>query len=76
MKEYSFKIGFTKGLLSLLSIAGAFVAFVGFSDLTLWELLETYVKPLVGSLTIGGLITMLVNYIKIRKQEPDTYVVQ
>lgn len=63
-KVYSFKIGLGKGLLSLLAIVGALVAFAGFSDLTIWDLMVTYVKPVVGSLTIGGLITIAVNWIK------------
>lgn len=65
---YSFKIGLTKGLISLLAIAGALAAFAGFSDLTIWQLLETYLKPVIGSLTVGGSITMVVNYLKIKNQ--------
>jgi hypothetical protein len=63
---YSFWRGFFKGLVSLLAIGGAIVAFAGFSDLQIWELAEKYLKPLVGSLTVGGAITMAINYFKIR----------
>ena len=64
--EYSFKKGFIKGLISLLSIAGTFVAFTAFSDMTLWVLLEQYLKPLLGSLSVGGLITITINYLKVK----------
>lgn len=68
MKQYSFAKGLGKGLVSLLAIAGSFVALAGFSDLTLWGLLEQYLKPLLGSLSVGGAITMLLNYIKVKSQ--------
>ncbi len=64
IQKYSFKIGVSKGILSLLAIFGAFIAFIGFSDMTLWDLIVTYVKPLLGSLTVGGVITIAINYIK------------
>ena len=65
-KTYSFKIGFWKGMLSLLAIGGALLAFAGFSDISLWTLVETYIKPLLGSLTVGGVITIAVNYFKFK----------
>jgi len=68
MTQYSFTKGLGKGLVSLLAIAGAFIALAGFSDLTLWGLLEQYLKPILGSLTVGGAITMLLNYIKVKSQ--------
>lgn len=66
MKEYSFKKGLGKGLLSLFAVVGSLIAFAGFSDMTIWSLAEQYVKPLVGSLTVGGLIAVVVNYIKFK----------
>lgn len=66
--QYSFTKGLSKGLLSALAVAGALVAFAGFSDLTIWGLLEEYLKPIVGSLTVGGAITMAVNYIKVKSK--------
>lgn len=68
MKQYSFTKGLGKGLVSLLAIAGSFIAFAGFSELTLWGLLEQYLKPVLGSLSVGGAITMLLNYIKVKSQ--------
>lgn len=67
--KYSFKKGAVKGLVSLLSIGGAIVAFAGFSDLTIWGLLEQYVKPVLGSLTVGGVITIAVNYVKVKSEK-------
>ena len=64
MSNYSFKTGFVKGLISLLSIVGAGVAFTAFADVSIWALLEQYLKPIVSSLTIGGIITMAINYLK------------
>lgn len=66
--EYSFVKGLSKGALSLLAVGGAMVAFAGFSDLTIWGLLEQYLKPVLGSLTVGGAITMAVNYLKVKSR--------
>lgn len=68
MQQYSFKKGLTKGAISLLAIIGSMLAFAGFSDLTVWSLVEQYLKPVLGSLTVGGVITMVINYIKIKNQ--------
>ncbi len=64
--EYSFKKGFSKGIVSALTIASAFVVFTGLSDLNIWYLVEHYLKPLISGLTVGGLITMTLNYIKVK----------
>lgn len=64
---YSFKKGIVKGLISLLSVTGAILALTAFSDITLWELVEKYLKPVLGSLTVGGLITIVINYLKVAK---------
>ena len=61
---YSFSQGVSKSLISLLSIAGAILVFTHYSDIGIWDLLETYLKPLIGSLTIGGAITLAVNWVK------------
>ena len=64
--KYSFKKGLKKGILSAAIIAGAFVVFAGFADFTIWQLLEQYVKPILGTITIGALFKMLINYLKIK----------
>jgi len=64
--EYSFKKGLTKGLLSLLAVGGGLIAFAGFSDLTIWGLLETYLKPVLGTLSVGGIIAIATNWVKFK----------
>lgn len=65
MKEgYSFKKGIAKSAVSLLSVLGALVMFANLGDVSIWDLIVKYVEPLVASLTVGGVITLLVNYIK------------
>lgn len=66
--KYSFKTGLIKWLISLLSVAGMVLAFTAFSDMTLWGLLEQYLKPILGSLTIGGGITLLINWLKVKSK--------
>jgi hypothetical protein len=66
--EYSIKKGFSKGLVSLVAISGSLFAFAGFSDITIWMLLEQYLKPVLSSLTVGGAITMVLNYLKVKNQ--------
>lgn len=65
-KKYSWKKGIIKSLISILTIAGAGVAFTAFSDVQLWALIEQYLKPIVGSLTVGGAITLAINWLKVR----------
>lgn len=67
--EYSFTKGLGKGAVSALTIAAAMVAFAGFSDLTIWGLLETYLKPVLGSLSVGGAITIALNYVKVKTKQ-------
>ena len=64
--KYSLNIGIRKGLISAGTIVVAMVAFAGFSDLTIWGLLEQYLKPLLGMTTVGGLLTMALNYVKFQ----------
>lgn len=64
--EYSLKKGAQKGATSVLVVLISMATFAGFSDITLWSLVEEYLKPLVSSLTVGGLLTMVLNYIKVK----------
>lgn len=64
--KYSFTKGLAKGLLSAIAGIGIIASFAGFSDITIWGLLEQYIKPILGSLTVGTLITMALNYLKVR----------
>ena len=65
-KTYSLKKGVIKAALYTLTTVGALVAFAGFSDLTIWGLVEQYLKPVLGSLTVGGVITLLINWVKFK----------
>ena len=65
-ETYSLKKGFYKGLLSLVSVAVFLIAFTKFGDLSIWSLLEEYLKPVLGAMTISGAITMLRNWVKFK----------
>lgn len=65
-KTYSIKKGLLKGVVSVLIVVASVVAFAGFSDITIWGLLEQYLKPGLGSLTVGGLVAMAINWAKFR----------
>ena len=64
--QYNFKKGLYKGFISMLTFAGAMIAFTKFGDMSIWELVEQYLKPLLGAMTAGGAITMLINFIKVK----------
>jgi len=66
--EYSIKKGAKKGLTSALIVMISIVTFSGFFDVTLWSLVEQYLKPLVSSMTVGGLLTMALNYLKVKNE--------
>lgn len=66
MKSYSLTKGLSKGLVSVLTIAIAGATFAGLTDLSIWDLIVEYVKPIVGSLTVGGLLTIALNWVKFR----------
>ena len=64
--QYNFKKGMYKGFISILTFAGAMIAFTKFGDMSIWSVLEQYLKPLLGAMTISGAITMLINFIKVK----------
>jgi hypothetical protein len=39
------------------------------SDLYVWDLVVQYVKPLIGSLTVGGAIAVAINYFKFKASQ-------
>lgn len=65
--KYSFTYGLKKAALYSLTGIGTLVAFAGFSDVEIWSLLEEYVRPAIGSLTVGGAVTMAINYVRFKK---------
>ncbi len=68
-RQYSLSKGIAKGITSALTIAASLAVFAGLSDVTLWDLVVTYVKPVLGSLTVGGLITVALNWVKFHTSE-------
>ena len=64
--EYNFTKGLGKGLKFVLTALAGLALVTGFSDLTIWSLLEEYLKPIISSLTVGGILTILLNYTKIK----------
>lgn len=66
--QYSFTKGLRKGVVSALTLFVGIVALTGFSDVQLTVLLENYLFPVLGSMTVGGALTMLLNYVKVKRQ--------
>ena len=64
--NYNLKTGLLKGVKFALTALVAIVAVTGFSDVTLWDLLEKYLKPLVGTLSVGGLLIVVQNWVKVK----------
>lgn len=69
--KYSFLHGLKKAALYSLTAGATLLAFAGFSDLVIWDLFEQYLKPVLGSLTFGGLITLAINWVRF-KSTPAT----
>lgn len=65
-KKYSFKIGFFKVLIGIVSGVLLFLTFAGLSDLTIWGLLEMYLKPVLGTLSVAGVFAGLLNALKFK----------
>ena len=73
MQKYSFKKGLKKAFVSfalpVVGVAVLFFGVAGLSDLTLWGLLETYVKPVLGTATLGGVLIFIRNWLKNKSKE-------
>lgn len=61
---YSYAKGLKKSGVVVLIIIANWVAFAGFSDLTIWGLIEQYIKPLAGGTTVGGALFFAINWLK------------
>lgn len=70
-KKYSFKKGLGKAAFYVLSGIALIVSMSGFADFTLWQLLETYLKPVLAGITVSGLIGLAVNYVKFKYFDTD-----
>ena len=66
MNEFNFKKGIIKGIKFILIGLGAVAIFTSFSEVSLWSLLEQYLKPILGALSVGGLITLVLNFVKTK----------
>jgi len=65
MKQgYSFKKSFRKGIVSILTVAIAGTVFLGIGETQLWDLIVTHLKPVLGTLTVTGFLTLSLNFIK------------
>lgn len=69
MQEYKFSKGVSKALLYTLSTVATLVAFAGFSDIQVWDLVVQYVKPFIGSITVGGIVTIAINWVRFHSKE-------
>lgn len=63
-QKYSFKKGLGKGFVTVLTLIATMAAFSGMADLQITDLITRYIFPVLGSLTIGGTLTVAINYIK------------
>ena len=68
VKTYSWKKGLLKGLGGALTVATGFITFAGLSDVTLVDLLNQWL-PLVGSASLGFIVRMAKNWIKLQLDE-------
>jgi len=64
--EYKLSKGIKKAITSALTILVAMIAFSGFADVSIWDLMANYLKPVLGAMTVGGAVTLLLNYLKIK----------
>lgn len=65
-KKYSYKIGFYKFLAGAVSGILVLLTLAGLTDITLWSILETYLKPVLATITISGLFGSVLNALKFR----------
>jgi len=67
--KYSINKGIEKGFGFVTTFLAAIVIVLGLSDVSIWDTIVKYVYPVVGTLTFGGLITILTNYVKFKYKE-------
>lgn len=66
--EYSLKKGLLKGAIGVLTSAVFVITMTSFADVSLWSLLEMYLKPVLGAMTVAGLFTFVINLLKQKIQ--------
>ena len=62
--EYKLSKGVSKALLYSLSTIATLIAFANFSDILIWDLIVQYIKPAIGSITVGGIVTIAINWVR------------
>jgi hypothetical protein len=67
--QYSLKKGLIKGAIGVLVAVAFGVSLTTFSDQSIWGLLETYLKPIIGSLTVSGAFAMGINALKFKLEK-------
>lgn len=74
INQYSFLTGFRKSMIQVVVFFLSFVAMIlasNYTDLNntpLVDVLAKYSKELLGTLTVGGAISMAVNYFKFKSR--------
>ena len=64
--QYDWKLGIGKGLKFVMTGLIAVAAVSGFSEVSLWSLAEQYLKPALGTLSVGAVLTMALNFVKVK----------
>lgn len=64
--QYSLSKGLKKGIGTALMVLFSLVVFAGFSDIPVWGLIVRYIQPIVGTMTVGGVLTLAINFVKIK----------
>lgn len=65
MKEgYSFKKSIGKGVMFVLQATAAVLVVTGASEISVWDLIEKHIQPLIGALSVGGALALATNYVK------------
>lgn len=61
--DYRFTKSLKKAAGWIIGAAIFLVGFTAFSDVQLWALLETYVRPILGTMTVMGALRVALNYV-------------
>lgn len=61
---YSYKIMFRKAASYAVGVLLMLAVFAGFSDLTIKDLIEQYLFPVLGTMTVGGALRAAKNWLK------------
>lgn len=61
---YSYKKGLGKGALIALKALAGILIFAGVADLHITDLIQQYLFPLIGGVTLSGLLGLATNFVK------------